>query len=126
MQGMCRTCCTFHAASLSLLCHMPIPTSACALPCALSLFQWPISPSHVPFGEATTFPYSHLLLYLLDSFAHLHPPPSQLSLTCHFTCLYIQLQALSPCMYMVAYLEKEQNYAPCQLQLSIDNSQGYF
>lgn len=77
MQGMCRTCCTFHAASLSLLSHMPsfflsfsiyktsLPfgsilqfsflfpfTITCAPPCALFFLSLPVRalcwpPSHI-------------------------------------------------------------------------------
>ena len=123
VQNMLYISCCF---TVSPLPHAHPHLCMCPPMCSLSL---PMAPFHLhmcPLGRPLHFLTLTFLLYLLDSFAHLHPPPSQLSLTCHFTCLYIQLQALSPCMYMVAYLEKEQNYAPCQLQLSIDNSQGYF
>lgn len=46
MQGMCRTCCTFHAASLSLLSHMP------------SFFlSFSIYKTSLPFGSILQFSF---------------------------------------------------------------------
>ena len=103
------------------LCMCP-PMCSLSLPMAHFTFTCALWGGHY---ISLLSPFFSTCLTLLPT-STLPPPPSQLSLTCHFTCLYIQLQALSPCMYITAYLEKEQNYTPCQLQLSIDNSQGYF
>lgn len=65
MQGMCRTCCTFHAASLSLLSHMP------------SFFlSFSIYKTSLPFGSILQFSF------LLSFHNHMCPPhvPSSFSL----------------------------------------------
>lgn len=57
MQGMCRTCCTFHAASLSLLSHMP------------SFFlSFSIYKTSLPFGSILQFSF------LLSFHNHMCPP----------------------------------------------------
>lgn len=92
MQGMCRTCCTFHAASLSLICHMPLSilkykTPKHVLPMCSFLSPrpsqtrlcWPISPSHAPFREATL---PTLLLPSFPSFYPFAPPATKPLLFC--------------------------------------------
>lgn len=124
MQGMCRTCCTFRAASLSLHCHMPpSPTLYVPSPCALSLSlsclslslpaSGPISPVTSALWGGHCPPLQHIP-FLLSTYLTLlptSPHPQLRPLTISLVCIF-QLQPLSPSTYMFMggsiRLEKEQ------------------
>lgn len=73
MQGMCRTCCTFHAASLSLLSHMPsfflsFSIYKTSLPFGSIFLPSFLSQSHVPPHVPSSFS-----LFQSGLFAGPHP-----------------------------------------------------